>query len=115
MKSVNNLTSAGNQTSVFILADGTAITLTLQFRFATQRWSMDLAYGAFSVKGLILSTHLNLLRTWRRVLPFGLQVRSTDGADPFLVDDFTSGRITLVVLDNTSGNTDVDTVEAENF
>lgn len=117
---LNNLTTAGNQTSTAILADGTRVVLTFRYRAAIQRWTVDVAYKTFVAKGLGLSTHPNLLRVWRNVIPFGLQVVTDDGTDPFMADDLASSpgttpRVTINILDGTSGGTDLIDVEAANF
>jgi hypothetical protein len=59
---------------------------------------MDVDYENFSAKGLGVCLHPNLLRDFRRVLPFGVFVRSLDGVDPILLNDFLSGRVELYVL-----------------
>lgn len=119
MFQVNNLTVRPNQTSTAILADGTTVTLTFTYRPAVQRWSLDVACRAFSAKGLGLSAHPNLLRLWRNDIPFGLQVSTQDGTDPFLANDLDCSagppRVVVTVLDQTAGLADVDAVEAAYF
>lgn len=114
---LNNLTTAGNQTSTAILADGTRVALTFRYRAAIQRWTVDVAYGNFVANGVGLATHPNLLRVWRNVIPFGLQVVTADGTDPFLADDLAGSppRVIINILDGTSGGTDLTDVEAANF
>ena len=111
---IPNLSASANQQFSVLLTDKSVVKLTLVFRPRIQRWVVDVSYsaGAKIANGLMLSQHVNLLRTFRGVWPFGLAVVSTDGADPFKIDDFSSGRILLYVLDNTAGSTaDVDYVE----
>ena len=118
---VNNLTAAGVQTSAVLLADGTTVTLTFRYRPAIQRWTVDVSYQGFVANGVGLSTHPNLLRDWREVIPFGLQVATADGTDPFLASDlaYTPGgtppRVIVTILDSTDGGTDVAATEAANF
>jgi hypothetical protein len=120
---VNNLTASGNQTSAVLLADGTTVTLTFRYRAAIQRWTVDVAYSktGFVANGIGLSTHPNLLRDWRDVIPFGLQVSTTDGTDPFMASDlaYTPGgsppRAIVTMLDGTNGGADVANVEAGSF
>lgn len=115
MFALNNLTAAGNQTTTAILADGSSVILTFNYRAAIQRWTVDVMRGFFIAKGLGLSTHPNLLRSWRNIIPFGIQIETADGTDPFMADDLQSGRVTINILDGTNGGTDLTDVEKENF
>lgn len=121
MFAVNNLTASGNQTSACLLADGSTVTLTFRYRAAVQRWTVDVAYRDYVNNGMGLATHPNLLRDWRLVIPFGLQVATVDGTDPFLADDlaYSPGggrpRVVVRILDATNGGADVADVEAKFF
>ena len=115
MIQLSSLANNVDQTITALLADGSSVVLTFHYKLTIQRWSVDIVHGNFTANNLILSTHPNMLRVWRNVLPFGLQVNTTDGTDPFLLEDFISGRVTVAVLDSTGGNTDVQDVEKEYF
>lgn len=103
------------QTLSVRLADGSLVFLTLYYKPVIQRWVFDVSYANFSAKGIDLCVHPNILRTWKIIIPFGLSVVSSDNADPFNLDDFVNGRITLFVLDSTSGGGDVDLIEQQVF
>lgn len=115
MFQINNLSAKPSQVSTAILADGTTVTLTLNYRPAIQRWSIDVVYKNFIARGVGLATNPNLLRIWRNVIPFGLAVKTADGTDPFMADDLVSGRVTITMLDGTAGGTDLTDVEAASF
>jgi hypothetical protein len=123
MFNLTNLTVAPNQTANAVLADGSIVTLTFIYRPAVQRWTVDVSYpkGNFLFKGMGLSTFPNLLRTWRYVIPFGLQVSTVDGTDPFMASDLAPqgngipARVTVTILENTTGITDVFDVDAADF
>lgn len=114
---INNLTAAGNQTSLAILSDGSSVSLTFKYRAAIQRWTVDVTRGIFIAKGIGLASGPNLLRLWRNVIPFGLAVTTKDGTDPFMADDLTGSppRVTITMLDGTKGRSDLTDVEAANF
>lgn len=101
MTIIDNLTDAADQTTTLILPDNTAATLRLRFRPRTQRWTADVGYAPknFQVYGLNVCTLPNILRAWRRILPFGLAV-VTPGlmTDPFQLEDFLTGRATIYLL-----------------
>lgn len=117
MFQISNLTVSGNQTSTAVLADGTSVTFTFTYGAAVQRWFFGVSYPAKNYKetGIGLSTNYNVLRRLRNVLPFGLQVLTADGTDPFLANDLDCSankpRVVVSVLDNTGGLTDVQDTE----
>ena len=117
MLQITTLTGSANQQASVILADRSVVTITLVFRPRIQRWTFNVSYNNNSkvANGFMLCTHPNILRAYRGTWPFGLAVTSTDGADPFKIGDFVSGRIVLYVLDNTAGVGDVDYVEGNIF
>ena len=116
MKKIDNLDDNANQYASVTLSDKSQMVLTLHYRPIIQRWTFDITYGdSFTVNNLMLCVHPNILRSFRRTIPFGLSVVSVDGADPFTRYDFSSGRISLYALDNTGDYTDVAYVESHVF
>lgn len=112
MIDITNISADAHQKTTVLLADNTAVAITLDFLPRTQRWVAGVSWGAFALKGVTLCVHPNLLRSFRRVVPFGISCVSSDGVDPFDINDFDSGRVVLSVLDNTGGETDIEKVEA---
>lgn len=101
MTLIDNLTDAADQTTTLILPDNTAATLRLRYRPRTQRWTADLGYTPknLQVNGLNVCTLPNILRPWRRIIPFGLAVVTVGLAtDPFDLNDFLTGRATVYLL-----------------
>lgn len=101
MTLVDNLTDAADQTTTLILPDNTVATLRLRFRPRTGRWTADIGYAAtgFQVYGLNVCCLPNVLRPWRRLLPFGLAFMTADFTDPFQLTDFLTGRCSVYLLD----------------
>lgn len=100
MNRIDNLTSARSQITRLPLADGTIVTLTVNYNPNTQRWMVDVLYGDFITRGVGITVGPNIFRAWRKILPFGLACTTTNGVDPVLVDDFESLRATLYLLDS---------------
>lgn len=123
MITLTNLSLSGNQKSPVQLADGSSVTLTFIYLPAVQRWSVNISYPTtgYVETGIGLSTNYNLLRRLRHNLPFGLQVLTADGTDPFLPSDLAPGsggtppRVTINVLDGTNGSADIQDVEDAYF
>ena len=108
---VTNLTAFADQVTFLQLADGTSVSMELIFNGTTERWTANITYGAVTINGLGLCCHPNILRQWMNILPFGLSVVTADQTDPFNVNDFSTGRALLYVLDAS----DVAYVEANVF
>lgn len=100
MTLVDNLTDAADQTTTLILPDNTAATLRLRFRPRTKRWTADVAYAPanFAANGINVCCLPNILRAWRRVIPFGLAFMTADFTDPFQLEDFLSQRVSVYLL-----------------
>ena len=108
MVALDNLSDSPNQKTSVTLDDGSTLALTFVFRPATQHWECDIVHPSITKNGMQLVVHPNQLRQFRSVIPFGLAIVSTDGADPAYIDDFTSGRVTVYVL-NAQDVQDVET------
>ncbi len=99
MKLVSNLSDEADQLTKVVLADGSVAAFEFTYLPAIERWAMSVSHPKIEIDGMILCCGPNVLREFRNVIPFGLGCYSTDGADPFYIEDFASGRITLYVLD----------------
>ncbi len=99
MQQISNLSDEANQLTKVVLADGSVATFEFQYLAAIERWAFSVSHPELQCDGMILCDGPNVLRQWRNLIPFGLGCYSTDGADPFYIEDFVSGRITLYVLD----------------
>ena len=93
------------------MADNTSVVITLDFFPRSQRWVLSATRDTFSIKGVTLCIHPNLLRSYRRVIPFGIACISKDNVHPFDINDFQNARIKLYILDNTDVETEVSDVE----
>jgi hypothetical protein len=96
---ISNLGDEADQLSKVVLADGSVVAFEFIYLPAIERWSFNFSHPDLTVNSLILCAGPNVLRDYRNIIPFGLSVLSTDGADPVYIEDFTSGRITVYVLD----------------
>jgi hypothetical protein len=59
---------------------------------------MDIAFKTFTMNGYKITHGPNILASYCNVIPFGLMVLTTDLMDPFMVNDFTSGRTFLYLM-----------------
>lgn len=98
MNVIDNLSQEPVQVSTLELADGTSAILTLMYQPTVQRWAFNLSWNDFVLEGVNLCVYPNVLREWRKLIPFGLTCVSTDNLDPLFIDDFSSGRVQLYIL-----------------
>ncbi|MCK4789143.1 MAG: hypothetical protein KAV87_35705 [Desulfobacteraceae bacterium] len=99
MDQISNLKDNYKQSVSFALEDGTdTATLTLHFHSNMKAWYMDLEYGDFVLKNRRLYSNPNILRQWRKILPFGLSCFCLDNQDPYFVTDFKNLRAYIYVL-----------------
>lgn len=111
MKQIENLSDNATQTTHVVLDDGTVVDITLTYRPAIERWQMDIVHPHLTMSGKTLCNHPNILRQFRFTAGFGLACVMADGTEPNRVDDFITGRATLLVLNQD----DMVYIEAEVF
>lgn len=109
MRLIQTVSAQPRQSISISLEDGSVAEVRLTFLPAIQRWAIGVTWGDFELGQAILCLSPNLLRSWRRIIPFGISCTAADGLDPVQQDDFDSGRVELHVLTAA----DVDFVEDE--
>lgn len=98
MTTIDNLTGFADQQTVLILDSGLTATLELVYNGATERWTMNLNYNGKAYNGIGICDYPNVLRQWKNILPFGVACATSDQTDPFNINDFATGRVTLYLL-----------------
>lgn len=99
MYPVQQLSDDPFQRETVVLADGSQVTLTIQYRPLQQGWWVtELTYQSFTLENLRISNSPNLLHQFCNQIPFGLACFSTTGREPSLQQDFSSGASALYIL-----------------
>lgn len=109
MKQITAITDDYNQQLNLILDDGSMASMSLNYVPAQQGWWYSLTYGTWGALNMRMVTSPNMLRKYRRIIPFGLCCIVLDGYEPVNLSDFISGRANLFVLNST------DVIQAETF
>ena len=78
--------------------NNTFIQFQLIYRPRTRMWFIDIEVDTFIVRGLRISNVFNMLFQYQNIIDFGLYAEIQDVTEPFLITDFSTGRITLNVL-----------------
>lgn len=77
---------------------GGDISFSLYYRPRTQNWYADISFKTFTLNGQKLVRGPNVLSRHINQIPFGLAVNVADNFEPFLINDFTTGRVGLYLL-----------------
>lgn len=95
MTLIDSITDQPNQKIGLILEDGSKISMSLIYRSNQQGWFYTIE-GVFDNRRIVTSP--NMLRAFRDILSFGLACATSDGYEPVFVDDFSTGRAKLYLL-----------------
>ena len=98
MLAVNSLTNDPTQQFVLNGIPGIQISITLRFMPRIQIWNMDVSWGTFTALGIPVLCSPNLLRQWRRIIPFGIACTDIYKLDPYTVNDFAVGDASFFLL-----------------
>lgn len=98
MRQITKLTDDASQRFTLVGENGEDIGFSVRFLSTQQQWVFDVSIGDFVLTGVQLVMSPNLLRGYKNLLNFGIMCQSTDGEDPFYINDFITGRITLFLL-----------------
>lgn len=98
MKILTGIRATGQQILTTTADNGDTIEITLYFQSRTNTWKIDISCNNFTVKGLRVSHVPNLLSQYNNIIPFGISVIIEDGGEPFLITDFSTGRVQLAIL-----------------
>lgn len=108
MIKLTQLTNSASQQFTLTSESGEAIAFALRFLPRVNKWVFDCAFGNLNLKGASLIKGPNILRGYREIIDFGLMCVSTDGQDPYYLNDFATGRVTLYLL-NAADVLDIET------
>jgi hypothetical protein len=108
---LDKLNSNASQTYSLVDEYGKVITLSLQYLPAVQQWMYSIIWGTKNIHGNLLVCSPNILRAHKNVISFGIAVTSTDMMPPLYIDDFTTGRIKVYLLNSS----DLSAIEANYY
>lgn len=75
------------------------IKMKIYYKPRLSAWFMDIDSDKLKIKGFRIFLSPNILVQYRRNSGFGMAVVSNDGIEPLLLNDFSSGRIEIYILD----------------
>lgn len=105
MIKLTNLTNYPYQSMTLAGNSGQKIKFTLKYQPSQQLWYYNVRYLSFSLNQSTLVVSPNLLYQFSKNIPFGIACSSTDGWDPYYLNDFALGRISIYLLSEAEKNT----------
>lgn len=98
MRLIENITDEAIQTHT-ILIDIDEVILQIRYYHTIQSWFINVNYKNFSINGLRLVLGTLFFRSSNQPFDFFLTENSKTQIDPFKIDDFSSGRCSLFLLE----------------
>ena len=111
MLKITNFTKQPFQTCKLPLETRESVDFKLYFSPTQLSWYFDFSYQDVTCNGNKLVLGVNILRAFKNIIPFGLAVEADQGIEPFKLDDFSTGRVSVYLLNQE----DVELIEEEVF
>ena len=111
MKKITNVTNEPKQKLTLQTENGEDIEFYLTFEPRVQSWFFSFKYKDKEANNLQVVLHPNILRQFRRIIPFGIGFMGNTKAEPFNINAFITGACSLVLLNST----EVKNIELEYF
>lgn len=111
MKEITTLTNEPKQRHTLVLDNNETVEFYLYYSIRNQAWYFDFTYKDITDNCLKVVLTPNSLRHLKRIIPFGIAFATDGYVEPFQIDDFSSGRVKMYVLNSE----DVENVEQEIF
>ncbi len=100
MQHITSITSQSNQRMALVLENNETADFKLYYLPRQQGWFFDIDYKDLTINCSRVVLTPNSLRQYRNIIPFGIAFISEGNVEPFSVDDFTTGRVNMYVLNN---------------
>ena len=98
MKKIVNVTNNPKQHITLQNENGEDIELYLEYKPRVEGWFYSFKYNDIETKNLQVCIHPNILRQFKRLINFGLGFVSTNKAEPFSIDSFSTGKCEMYLL-----------------
>lgn len=100
MNQVTGLTSDYKQSFQILTQDGEIVYFNLYYYMTQQSWFFDFTYKNYTCNCERVVLTPNALRHLKNIIPFGVAFYSNDKVEPIFVDDFETGRVQMLILNN---------------
>lgn len=100
MNIITTLTDYPNQRHQLVIEDGNSADFHLYFSGRQMSWYYDISYQNIIINCNKVVLTPNSLRQFKNQLPFGIAFYTDGFVEPFKLDDFSSGRIKMAILNS---------------
>lgn len=111
MRQITEFTTSTFQTCKLPLETRESVDFKLYYAPTQLSWYFDFSYNDIISNGNKLVLGFNILRAYKDRIPFGLLVEADKNIEPFSIDDFSTGRVRVYILDQN----EVDEIESVVF
>lgn len=110
MKIITSITAQPKQRIVLRLDNNESAIMRLYYYSSQNSWYFDIEYKDYTNNGNKVVITMNALRHLKNRLPFGIAFVSRTNADPFQLEDFESGNVLMILLNQEDVQTIEDTI-----
>lgn len=111
MRQITALTNEPRQRHQLVLENNDTVDFKLYYSSRQEAWYFDWTYKDITVNCSKVVLSPNTLRNFQRLIPFGICFDSDGFVEPFQLEDFSTGRIKMYLLNQQ----EVQTIEQEVF
>ena len=98
MQEITQITSSPKQHMTLLLENNETVDFSIYFLPRQQNWFIDFSYKNITVNCMKVVLSPNILRQFKKIIPFGLKFSTDSSVEPFSLTDFSSGRIKMFIL-----------------
>lgn len=98
MQIITSITSSANQRMQLVLENNETVDFHIYYSARMLAWYYDFTYKDITCNGSKVVLTPNSLRQFKKILPFGFMFSASSYIEPFKLNDFSSGRVTMSLL-----------------
>ena len=98
MKEITSITDRSKQKFNLVLENNETVEFNLYYSPRQQAWFYDFTYNDITCNGSKVVLSPNALRQFKKNIPFGIAFIAASYVEPFALDDFSSGRVSMFIL-----------------
>ena len=110
MKIITSIAAQPRQRFVLKLDNNESAIMRLYYYTSQNSWYFDIEYKDYINNGNKVVLTMNAIRHLRNRLPFGIAFISGTNAEPFQLDDFATGKVLMLLLNEEDVQTIEDTI-----
>lgn len=100
MQEITTITSNARQRFRLVLENNETADFQLYYCGRMRSWYYNISYNDISINGSKVVLTPNSLRNFKKIIPFGIAFATDGYTEPFAIDDFSSGRVKMYVLNS---------------